>query len=167
MELWDAYDRELNKLGGVTLVRGEEVPDGMYHLVSGVIVKHTDGEFLLMQRAPTKHFGGMWEATAGGSALCGESPLDCARRELLEETGLSGEFTRIGTVVHDGHRSIYAEFLCVTDHDKNSVRLQTGETAASKWVGFEKLKSMEAELASVRCLHSYYEYGESNGNNQI
>ena len=120
-----------------------------------------------MQRAPTKHFGGMWEATAGGSALCGESPLDCARRELLEETGLSGEFTRIGTVVHDGHRSIYAEFLCVTDHDKNSVRLQTGETAASKWVGFEKLKSMEAELASVRCLHSYYEYGESNGNNQI
>ena len=30
-----------------------------------------------------------------------------------------------------------------------------------------KLKSMEAELASVRCLHSYYEYGESNGNNQI
>ena len=90
MELWDAYDRELNKLG-VTLVRGEEVPDGMYHLVSEVIVKHTDGEFLLMQRAPTKHFGGMWEATAGGSALCGESPLDCARRELLEETGLSGE----------------------------------------------------------------------------
>lgn len=76
MELWDAYDRELNKLGGVTLVRGEEVPDGMYHLVSEVIVKHTDGEFLLMQRAPTKHFGGMWEATAGGSALCGESPLD-------------------------------------------------------------------------------------------
>lgn len=48
MELWDAYDRELNKLG-VTLVRGEEVPDGMYHLVSEVIVKHTDGEFLLMQ----------------------------------------------------------------------------------------------------------------------
>ena len=28
MELWDAYDRELNKLGGVTLVRGEEVPTG-------------------------------------------------------------------------------------------------------------------------------------------
>ena len=64
MELWDAYDRELNKLG-VTLVRGEEVPDGMYHLVSEVIVKHTDGEFLLMQRAPTKHFGGFWEAAAG------------------------------------------------------------------------------------------------------
>ena len=53
MELWDAYDQELNKLGGVTLARGEEVPDGMYHLVSEVIVKHTDGEFLLMQRAPT------------------------------------------------------------------------------------------------------------------
>ena len=77
MELWDAYDRELNKLGGVTLVRGEEVPDGMYHLVSEVIVKHTDGEFLLMQRAPTKHFGGMWEATR----LYAENPRSTAPAE--------------------------------------------------------------------------------------
>ena len=127
-----------------------------------------DGKYLMLHRVKKENDlnRDKWVGI-GGKFEDGESPEECNAREVLEETGLSGEFTRIGTAVHDGHRSIYAEFLCVADCDKNSVRLQPGETAAYKWVGFENLKSMEAELASVRCLHSYYEYGESNGNNQI
>lgn len=31
MELWDAYDMNLNKIKDKTLIRGEAVPDGMYH----------------------------------------------------------------------------------------------------------------------------------------
>lgn len=34
MELWDAYDTNLNKIKYKTLVRGEAIPDGMYHLVN-------------------------------------------------------------------------------------------------------------------------------------
>lgn len=51
-------------------------------------MKHTDGTYLLMQRDYKKQFGGKWELTAGGSALQGESPLECAIRELREETGI-------------------------------------------------------------------------------
>ena len=40
MEIWDAYDEKLNKIEGMTLVRGEEVPDGVFHLVCEIIVKH-------------------------------------------------------------------------------------------------------------------------------
>ena len=29
MELWDAYDMNLNKIKDNTLIRGEAVPDGM------------------------------------------------------------------------------------------------------------------------------------------
>ncbi|MBQ4256759.1 MAG: NUDIX hydrolase, partial [Oscillospiraceae bacterium] len=71
MELWDAYNKSFEKIEGVTLVRGENIPDGVYHLVSDVIVRHIDGTYLLMQRDIRKPFGGMWEATAGGSALKG------------------------------------------------------------------------------------------------
>ena len=39
-ELWDAYDKKFNKIENTTLVRGETIPDGIYHLVSEVIVKH-------------------------------------------------------------------------------------------------------------------------------
>ena len=91
MELWDAYDEKLNKIEGKTLVRGEDVPDGVFHLVCEIIVRHADGTYLLMQRDHRKHLGGMWEATAGGSALQGEDPLTCALRELFEETGIEIE----------------------------------------------------------------------------
>ena len=127
MELWDAYDSAFEKQDGVVLIRGEAIPEGLYHLVCDVIVQHADGAYLLMQRDPRKHFGGMWEATAGGSALCGESPFTCARRELSEETGiLSENLTELGRVLHRGHRTIYFEYLCHTDAAKDSVVLQDG-----------------------------------------
>ena len=43
METWDAYDKDFNKIGGVTLIRGEKIPEGVYHLACDVIVRHTDG----------------------------------------------------------------------------------------------------------------------------
>ena len=91
MELWDAYDKDFRKIQGITLIRGEAIPEGIFHLVCDVIVRHADGSYLLMQRDKRKHFGGMWEATAGGSAIQNESPLECAARELQEETGITSE----------------------------------------------------------------------------
>ncbi|MCR4727728.1 MAG: NUDIX domain-containing protein, partial [Lachnospiraceae bacterium] len=100
MELWDAYDSKLNRIDGMTLVRGEEVPDGVFHLVCEIIVRHTDGTYLLMQRDLQKYLGGMWEASAGGSALKGEDPLSCAMRELSEETGIKADkLTEVGRIL--------------------------------------------------------------------
>ena len=50
MELWDAYDENFRRVEGVSLVRGEPIPAGAYHLVCDVLVRHTDGSYLLMQR---------------------------------------------------------------------------------------------------------------------
>ena len=146
MEIWDAYDRNLEKIEGMTLVRGEKIPEGVYHLVCDIIVRHTDGEYLLMQRDSRKHYGGMWEATAGGSALQGESPLDCAIRELREETGIRAEYLEeVGRVRAAGRNAIYCEFLCITDCKKDSIILQEGETSAYKWVTQDELLSMKRE----------------------
>ncbi|MFR5487461.1 hypothetical protein [Eubacterium sp.] len=57
-ELWDAYNKNFNKIENKTLIRGESIPDGAYHLVSEIVVKHTDGSYLLMQRDFRKHHGG-------------------------------------------------------------------------------------------------------------
>lgn len=155
MELWDAYDNKLDKIDGVTLVRGEQVPDGYFHLCSEIIVRHTDGSYLIMQRDKDKHLGGMWEATAGGSALQGEDPLACALRELQEETGIvTDNLTEIGRVLHHGHHTYYVDYLCVTDVEKNSVVLQEGETMAFKWVTSSELRGMSKdELATARALN--------------
>lgn len=160
-ELWDAYDNAFNKINGITLVRGEPLFDGIYHLVAEIIVKHTDGTYLLMQRDRKKHLGGMWELTAGGSALQGESALDCATRELGEKTGISAiKMKEIGRLIHDTHHSLYVEYLCVTNCEKNSVRLQEGETVNYQWVKRSSLLEMSKdELASTRTVKLLRELG--------
>lgn len=159
-EIWDAYDKHFQKIEKVALIRGEPIPDGMYHLVCDIVVKHTDGTYPLMRRAFEKHFGGMWELTAGGSALQNETPLECAVRELREETGIvSSGLQEIGRIVHNAHHSIYVEFMCVTDWDKNAIRLQEGETIDYKWINRAALAEMGAdELASTRALTLILEF---------
>ncbi len=153
-EMWDAYDRQFNIIETATLVRGKAVPDGMYHLVCEIIVKHNDGTYLLMQRDFEKHLGGMWELTAGGSALKGETPMECAVRELREETGIvSCNLQELKRIVHNGHHSLYVEYLCITDWDKNAVILQAGETVDYKWVDKTALLEIGTDaLASSRTL---------------
>ncbi len=152
MEQWDAYDKHFNLIEGITLTRGERIDNGLYHLVCDIIVQHADGEYLIMQRDARKHYGGMWEATAGGSALKGESPLQCAVRELYEETGIrSDTLTEVGRVVDDEYHSAYVEYLCITDCDKSSVVLQEGETSDYRWVDRNTLLNMKNnELVTER-----------------
>ena len=50
MEIWDAYNSDFEKIEGVTLIRDEPIPKGMYHMFCNILVQHTDGSYLLMQR---------------------------------------------------------------------------------------------------------------------
>ena len=133
MEIWDAYLEDGTK-AGCDLIRGEIIPKGFYHLVSEILVRHIDGDYLLMQRDPRKeNFGGMFEATAGGSALKGEDKLSCAKRELFEETGITAiSFEEISKFV--SHNTIYYNYLAITDCDKSSVQIQENETVSYKWL---------------------------------
>lgn len=133
MEIWDGYNAD-GTLAGVDLIRGEEIPRGIYHLVCEILVRHTDGDYLLMQRDFSKEgYPGFFEATAGGSALKGEDKFACAKRELFEETGIDSDtFEEIGC--NRSHNTIYHCYLCVTDWDKNKVTLQEGETISFKWL---------------------------------
>ena len=158
MELWDAYVAHLNVIAGQVLVRGEKIPKGVYHLVSEVIVRHQDGTYLLTQRNPRKNLGGMWEATAGGSTLQGESPLECVKRELREETGiLTDDFIEVGRVLHQRHQTYYVNYLCHTDVDKDSIVLQEGETSAYKWVTAEELRQMSREELATQRIQNFIE----------
>lgn len=53
MELWDGYFKDGTK-ANVTLIRDNNIPKGLFHLVCEVLVRHADGTFLLMQRDMSK-----------------------------------------------------------------------------------------------------------------
>lgn len=155
-ELWDAYDKNCNKIDNVILRRDDpnNIPEGMYHIVCDVILKHNDGSFLVMQRDPNKHFPLKWELTAGGSVVQGETPLEGAKRELKEETGIDGkDFKQLGMLISPSHHTIYIMYIAFTDCPKDSIILQKGETVAYKWIGDFELNNPERlDLATERSL---------------
>lgn len=139
MELWDAYNRNGEKTGEI-LVRGEPIPEGRYHLVCEVLVRHMDGDYLCMIRSRKKPNYPLYpECTAGGSALMGDSPIDCIKRELREETGIEwDEFEEVNRTVRDCYATIFHSYVCTVDWPKDAITLQEGETEAYKWLTEEQ-----------------------------
>lgn len=138
VEFWDAYYGD-GTLAGCDLIRGEKIPDGLRHAVAEVFVMHRDGTVLMTQRDYSKpNYPGFWESSAGGSVLKGERIKDGAKRELLEETGITvgDDLEDLYYIVTD--TTIYQGYLCVTDIDKEDIRLQEGETAAFRWVDWQE-----------------------------
>ena len=133
-ELWDAYLADGRKAGR-TLTRGGEIPEGLFHIVGDVLVKHTDGDYLVMQRDfRKKGFPGKFEAGASGAILAGETPYEGALRELREETGIAAGAITFLFAASDLKCTLYFSYLCLTDCDKRSITLQEGETISYRWL---------------------------------
>ena len=145
MELWDGYRKD-GTLAGIDLVRGEPVPEGLYHLVCEIIVEHQDGSILAMQRDLRKpNHPGAWETTAGGSALKGEDALTCAKRELWEETGIAVQnLTLLGREISDPAHSIFYMYRAELAGEKPKVTLQPGETVDYRWISPEEFPAFVA-----------------------
>lgn len=87
----------------------DETPGPAVRVVAAVLVR--DGRYLLGRRPVVKRHGGLWEFP-GGKLDPGESMLDAARRELVEELAL--EVTGIGEFlmrVADGRSGFVIEFV--------------------------------------------------------
>lgn len=143
MELWDALDAQGNKLG-FDLVRGEPVPEGCYHAVAEVAVKHADGDVLITLRDASKQtWPNCWELGAGGSVLKDESPQDGAMRELREETGIiADQLTPLFVLARADNHCIYYSYLCRYSGPKDAIALQPGETAGYRWLTPDGLREM-------------------------
>lgn len=143
MELWDIYDENRTLTGG-TMVRGEPIRKGNYHLVVHVCVFNSKGEMLIQKRQPFKKgFSGMWDVTVGGSAQKGDTSRQAAARELFEELGLRLDFSdvqpHLSVNFEDGFDDIY---LMHKDVALDSLKLQYEEVERVKWASEEEILGM-------------------------
>ena len=162
MEIWDLYNEQGRKTGETwERSRAGEIPEGRYHIVCDVLIRHRDGEFLLTRRAPDKEIcPGCLEASAGGAALAGETPEEAARREMREETGLTADqLELIGTTRMPQNRSVIYAYLAIVNCEKDSVQLQQGETVGCQWADTETfLRLIRREPGLKDQYHRYKPY---------
>lgn len=141
MELWDVYDINRNKTGK-TAVRGEGLPEGGYHLVC---MSHygSDGRCHSAAPAVQARFSNLWDVSAGGSAVAGETSAAAAMREVREEIGVTLDLNGVRP-----HYSVtYGEgfddwYVVKADPDIESLELQYEEVQAVRWASEEEVLAM-------------------------
>jgi 8-oxo-dGTP diphosphatase len=146
-ELWQMYNKNKEPLDQY-LRRGEQIPDGMYHLCVEVWTINRNSEVLLTQRNKDKTtFPLYWEAT-GGAVQNNETSKDAAIRELQEEVGLA--------VVNDrlyylgdfrGDNWFMDSFVYLLPGDPHpAISLQPEEVSAAKWLPLNELSNEKEQI---------------------
>lgn len=144
-ELWDLYDRDRKPLNK-TYERGskEWLKKNEYHIVVHIWIVNDKGEILLTKRDPRKPKGNLWEAT-GGSVIAGETSLQGAIRETVEEIGLEfkeEDFKLIKTEVREHFNDIFDAFIVRANPKIEDLKYQEGEVVDSKWVTKKEYNEM-------------------------
>lgn len=156
MELWDVYDIDRQKTGR-TVVRGEGLPEGGFHLVVHICVIGSDGRMLLQQRQPFKKgFSNLWDVTAGGSAVAGENSRQAAMRELSEEVGLKLDFEGLRPHFSVSYDMGFDDWYVMhADPDISELKLQYEEVQAVKWASCEEIMALIDEGKFVPYFKGY------------
>lgn len=154
MELWDLYDIYRRPLGG-THIRGEELPDGAYHLCVHVWIRNSDGLYLMSRRSPDRYsYPLKWECP-GGSVTAGESSLDGALREVYEEVGVQLDPEK-GRILFSKVRTHFQDMMDVWlfdyDGDAHLDRATTSEVCETMWMDRPRIIETFREGELVRTL---------------
>lgn len=144
MELWDVYDRDRVKTGR-TMVRGEPICEGDYHLVIHVCIFDGNGKMLIQKRQTTKKaWPDMWDVSVGGSAVAGDTSRMAAKRETAEELGLKLDFDEAVPVMTVYDEGCFDDIYIVhCEPDISSLHLQEEEVQAVKWAGLDEILAMK------------------------
>jgi Isopentenyldiphosphate isomerase len=145
-ELWDLYSRDREKTGKIHR-RGDSLKEGEYHLVVHICIFNSKNELLIQQRQPFKEgWPNMWDVTAAGSALQGETSQQAAEREVAEEIGLKIDLSnnRPNFTINFA-RGFDDYYLLEQEVDLASLHLQEEEVQAVRWVSKDEVLAMQAQ----------------------
>lgn len=151
MERWDLLDAQ-GRATGRTIVRGERLLPGQYHLVVHIWVVDSRGRLLIQKRASNlRLMPGVWAAT-GGSAVAGEGSADAARRELAEELGIHTAPQEMQYLGRLRRRNSHCDlWMLQADVPVEELHLQKEEVARAMWVSWNRLMDMVHQ----RRFHNY------------
>lgn len=150
MEVWDLYDKNRIKMDK-RAVRGSILEEGFYHVVAHVIIFNHNGEMLIQHRQKDKEgWPDLWDLTAGGSVLSGETSEEGAMREVREEIGYSVDLTNQRPHMTINFGQGFDDFYFVMDDvNLDTLVLQDEEVQDVQWANLEQIQSMILEGAFI------------------
>jgi len=162
-ELRDLYDINSNKTDK-TYKKGESIPEGYYPMVVMVVIRNSDGEFLMQKRVEAK--GGDWGVT-GGHPKSGETPLEGIVTEVQEELGL--DFSNETFIEYDSGcdgSDCYKMYFVNKDVDLEDITIQEEELSEVRWFSMDELNHMvetgELNENQISCFIKVCKYLENN-----
>ena len=158
-ELRDLYDKNGNKTNK-TYHKGEKIPDGYYPMVVMVVIRNSDGKFLMQKRAKSK--GGDWGVT-GGHPKSGETPIEGIITEVKEELGL--DFSNEKFIEYDSGcdgKDCYKMYFINKDVELKDISIQKEELSEVRWFTMDELKNMvsthELNADQIACFTKVCDY---------
>ena len=162
-ELRDLYDINSNKTNK-TYKKGDLIPEGYYPMVVMVVIRNSNGEFLMQKRVESK--GGDWGVT-GGHPKSGETPIDGIITEVKEELGL--DFSKENFIEYDSGcdgKDCYKMYFVTKDININDITIQQEELSEVRWFTMDELKGMvnsgELNENQIACFNKVCNYLNNN-----
>jgi len=150
-EMLDIVDMNDKVIG--TSTKQDKIAKGLISRNVAVFIR--DGKKLLIaKRAMHKRtFPGRYDLSACGNVAAGESYEDAARRELMEELGISCELSMLKKVFNelssDGTTLRYFTGIFIGDFSGN-VKLND-ELSEAKWISVPELEKMMSDNKEAFC----------------
>lgn len=162
-ELRDLYDANSVKTGK-TYRKGDIIPEGYYPMVVMVVIRNSNGDFLMQKRVKEK--GGDWGVT-GGHPKAGETPIEGIITEVKEELGL--DFSQENFIEYDSGcdgRDCYKMYFVNKDVELEDIIIQEDELSEVRWFSMEELKHMvetkELNENQISCFIKVCNYLDNN-----
>lgn len=145
-EIWDLYDRDRIPTGR-THRRGDPMSEGEYHLAVHVCIFNHKNQLLIQQRQPfKKDWSNMWDLTAAGSAVTGDTSRMAAEREVWEELGLKIDLSNVRPHFTINFANGFDDYYLIEQEvDLSELHLQEAEVRNVKWVDKDEALRMQEE----------------------
>ncbi len=167
MEVWDLYD-ENKMFVGKTHTRGDDIPENTYHLVVHAWIVNKEGKYLITRRAENRPTYPLMYECVGGSVLAGETSVQGALREIVEEVGLvlkekDAKLIRseVRKVVNGKKfNDIMDAWLFVYNGEIDLANATTDEVCECAWMTIEEIQNLKEKNVLVPTLEYIFELGE-------
>lgn len=142
MEILDVYDKYKN-LTGKKIFKNQynELDYGEYTLFTYVAIFNSDNEMLIQKRQSNlDRYPNIWDISASGHVISGETSDEAIKRKLFEELGHSHEFLDDNPYFTvNNYKSFGEVYIINEDIDINNLRLDYNKVQNVTWASKDEI----------------------------